>query len=239
MRAVDMKMTNIALKIIHDLQDLFIPDYCLACNDSINKNSSYLCSRCWAGLTVYPDRSGYPFRSLRSVLDRLWIAWDYDDTIRLIIHNFKYKLRPDLADLLVDEWLQIIRHEELKMDVDMLVPVPIHSARLRMRGFNQSGLIASSLAARFNLPVETDNAIRNVNTPSQTKLDIGKRWRSVANAFEIRHPAVFRNRKVLIIDDLVTSGATLHSLALQIRNCNAASVSAAALTSPCGEGQAI
>lgn len=115
---------------------------------------------------------------------------------------------------------------------ELLLPVPIHAARRRWRGFNQSEHLAAHLGRTLSLPLAGRGAIRIVNTPSQTLLDRERRWRSVAQAFRILRPDSFKGRRVLIVDDLATSGATLHALARLMRECEAATVWAAVLTSP-------
>lgn len=225
--------------IVRDIISVFLPDLCLLCDAPLEGKGEYLCPRCWASLPIFPDRSGQPLRPLRGVLHRLWIGWTYDDNLRQVIHLFKYYSRPELAQRLVREWLRAVPRPEAPGEADLLVPVPIHPARRRLRGFNQSERLAQNLASRYNLALDCDNAVRVVNTPSQTLLGRGERWRSVEGAFQVCNGEVFRGRSILIMDDLVTSGATLHSLARLLLDSGASRVSAAVLTSPTSEGQAI
>jgi competence protein ComFC len=218
------------------LLDLALPNLCLLCEKHLQEGERYVCAGCWRRLVVFPDRSASPFRSLRGSLDTLWIGWDYDERMKRIVHHFKYRARPDFAELLIREWLACIPHTEKLREADLLLPVPIHSARRRWRGYNQSELLADQLGQALNLPVAESQVLRVVNTPSQTLLDRGQRWRSVAQAFQATAEARFQNQCVVIVDDLATSGATLHALASLLREQGAASVSAAVLTSPALEG---
>lgn len=181
---------------------------------------------------MFPDRTVQPLQSLRGVLDRLWIGWSYDDRVRRIVHLFKYDSRPELAAPLVREWLRSIPHRDDLTEMDLILPVPIHPARRRWRGYNQSERLASELSQALNLPMVEEKAVRVVNTPSQTELDRKERWRSVQDAFRVNEAAVFRGKRILLIDDLVTSGATLKALGLLLRDCGASGVSAAVMTSP-------
>lgn len=220
-----------------DLWAVFLPDLCLLCADNLSSNEKYLCEDCWISLPVFPERSGQPFRSLRGVLDRLWIGWEYDYRLRQIIHFFKYHARPELGKLLINEWLKTFQHHQEMEEVDFIIPVPIHSARRRHRGFNQSEILATHLAERFGLQPFKGSIIRKINTPSQTTLDRRERWKSVEGAFAIADKNALYGGNVLIVDDLATSGATLHSQASLLKQCGAAAVSAAVLTSPAAEGQ--
>jgi len=208
----------------------------LKCTGEIETYGAYLCENCWDILPLFPERWGEPFRSLRGVLDRLWVAWQYDDVIRRIVHLFKYSGRPDIAEVIVPFWLAALPSQKPIFDVDLLVPVPIHSARRRHRGFNQSEALAEKIAAIHHIPVDCTSIVRQVNTPSQTHLDRSERWKSVAGAFRVDHAENLKNQRILMIDDLATSGATLHALAEILHDCQVESVSAAVLTSPFSEG---
>ncbi|TKJ41874.1 hypothetical protein CEE37_04710 [candidate division LCP-89 bacterium B3_LCP] len=228
------------LKIIYDdLIGILIPDTCIFCSDSLNGSSSYLCDSCWAALPVFPDRSGTPFRALRGVLDRLWIGWDYEERLRRIIHLFKFHGRPEFAELLVDQWISALPHPDKIFCADLLVPVPIHLARQRSRGFNQSELIADVVAQKYGIDEIDDEVLRVINTPPQFALGRSKRWQNLKDAFQVANPAIIRQKRVLIIDDLATSGATLHAIAVKLRENGAGEVSAAVLASPAYGGQAM
>lgn len=224
---------------LNEIIGLLLPDLCMLCNAPINEKGGYLCDQCWNGLPIFPDRTGQPLRPLRGVLNRLWIGWVYDDNLRRIVHFFKYHSRPEMADLLIRKWIMAISRPDEALDVDLLVPVPIHPARRRQRGFNQSERLADSIARHYNLPVEHEITVRIINTPSQTTLDRGQRWASVEGAFSVKNPGAIEGKRVLIVDDLATSGATLHSLGRTLQECKAGTISAAVLCSPDPEGQAI
>ncbi|MFH1862954.1 MAG: phosphoribosyltransferase family protein [bacterium] len=213
------------------LFSLFLPHTCLVCTAPIERQDGYICPNCWKSLPLYPDRSRQPFRTLRGVLDHLWIGWNYDHNLSRIVHFFKYQQRPELAEALVEHWLKVVSQADELNQFDVLLPVPIHPARKRWRGFNQSELLALSLSRRLNIPMSPDHVIRIINTPSQTKLTREERWRNVAKAFHLHEPQYFLDQRVLIVDDLATSGATLHALGALTRNCGAAAVSAAVITS--------
>ena len=98
-------------------------------------------------------------------------------------------------------------------DYDLVVPVPLHRARLRWRGFNQAALIGISIARRMGRPLDASNLIRTRATPSQTAKDRQERHRNVRDAFQVRRPARIVNRRILLIDDVMTTGATVDECA--------------------------
>jgi ComF family protein len=218
--------------LLRDISALFLPNLCLLCDGDLDAEERYVCARCWASLTVFPDRTARPYRALRRELEWLWIGWDYDIKARKIVHLLKYDRRPEVAALLVREWLKVIPHREALNDMDLLLPVPIHPVRRRWRGFNQSERLAEAMGQALEVRVFPGGAQRIVDTPSQTRLSRPERFRSLQGAFRLPDASLFIGRRVALVDDLATSGATLAELARLLRRSGAASVSAAVMTSP-------
>ena len=114
--------------------------------------------------------------------------------------------------------------ESQPVAVDVLVPVPLHSRRLRERGYNQSALLAAEVGKRNGLPVVTDSLVRLRHTKAQVKTaGAEERQRNLAEAFGCRN-AKLAGRRVLVVDDVCTTGATLNSCAIALRAAGAASV---------------
>ncbi len=224
-------------RLLRDAWELFLPDLCLFCDQPLGDDDLYVCPACWRSLPVFPEREGTPLRPLRGVLNRLWIGWIYDERMRRIVHLLKYDGRPEFAECLISEWTKILPVMRIAAQTELIIPVPIHSARRRHRGFNQSELLAAELSRHLNIPVLAHGVFRRVNTPSQTHLDKKARWRSVTDIFTVTESHRISGKSVLIVDDLVTSGATLHSLAGRLLECGASEVNAAVLTTPAVGGR--
>jgi len=142
--------------------------------------------------------------------------------MRQAIHQLKYgnlrALAVPLAKLLQDYLLTT------PMPGDVLVPVPLHQKRLRERGYNQSSLLAKELGKLTSLPVINDCLIRQRHAPPQTKTStVAERQSNVANAFTCRNHRL-RDKQVLLIDDVSTSGATLDACAAALKEAGAVSV---------------
>ena len=109
-------------------------------------------------------------------------------------------------------------------DTDVLVPVPLHPVRLRERGYNQSALLTEEIARRFDLPVSSDNLIRIRHTQNQA-LIVGKnRWTNIQGAFRIKYSSRFLEKSVLMVDDLLTTGATVSEAARVLKSAGAKKV---------------
>jgi ComF family protein len=148
---------------------------------------------------------------------------------RPIIHKLKYHGRYEIGSRLGEELGLYLSKSELYQDIDMLVPIPIHPEKEKQRGYNQSAFIAAGMASVMNLPVETKNLIRTRYTETQTRKNIIDRWENVQSIFAVRDPAVFNGKHIMIIDDIITTGATIESCALTIQNQCSCKISVAAI----------
>ncbi len=141
--------------------------------------------------------------------------------LREVIHALKFEgvrvLAGPLGELLADYWLP------LRIGVDVVVPVPLHSARVRQRGYNQSALLASIFGAHTELPLEPQLLVRERATRPQLGLSRSERRLNVRDAFRCPSSDLSAMR-VLLIDDVLTTGATLEAAASALRACGAAEV---------------
>jgi ComF family protein len=147
--------------------------------------------------------------------------------VRQIIHDFKYRRQIHLRHL-VARWLcAALDDERLRgRQFDIIVPVPLHPARLRERGFNQASLLAELLGARISIPSKP--LLQRIRyTTTQTALDRAERMENLHNAFRLRKNADVRGLHVLLIDDVLTTGSTLSECARVLKRAGAISVYAA------------
>lgn len=187
------------------------------------------CDRCQEPLSLAsasPEGSALcgPCRQEETVFDRLRSFGAYDGELQKLIVLLKYNgIRP-LAVTLAG-WLALLlsQHPELK-EVDAIVPVPLHARRQRARGFNQAELVAREVSRWTGLPVEADWLRRLKDTPSQTGLTPRQRQENVRGAFEAN--AKLDSGRILLLDDVCTTGATLNACARALRQAGAARVGA-------------
>jgi ComF family protein len=223
--------------------DLVLPPLCLACARPIARQGG-LCARCWAGMDLiarpYCERLGTPFQvdlgpgilSPKAIADppafgRARAAARYDGTARRLVHKLKYGDRLDLSRAM-GAWMAHAGREILG-DADALVPVPLHFSRLWRRRFNQAAELARGIAAEGRpLPILTDALTRSRATRSQVGLSAGERRRNLAGAFRVSDQgrALVAGRRLVLIDDVMTTGATLDAAARVLRRAGAAEVDA-------------
>jgi len=172
------------------------------------------CARCLA----HPPR----YRRARAIARYRTTAEDEPGTLPALIRRHKYGLDQSVGRALVE-----YMGDELPVsaaDYDVVVPVPLHWRRLWWRGFNQSALLAAEVARRLNLPLDTTVISRKRFTPPQTAQHQGERVRNVRRAFSIANPERIRSRRVLIVDDVMTTGATVDECARALLAAGAVSV---------------
>lgn len=220
------------------LLDVVFPKKCFSCQSE----GEWLCPRCEKNLPrrieqVCPicEKRITPIGSVclicrpETSLDGMLVVSEYSNPLtKKIIHHFKYRFIQDLASVLATIVCEEIERTEFPLP-DMIVAVPLHPRRLRWRGFNQSQLVADTVSKRlvsgFTIPVSRENLARVKSTTSQMKIHSAKqRKANVASAFRVARSEEFTGKKILLIDDVATSGATLESCAKQLKSAGAKSV---------------
>jgi ComF family protein len=190
-----------------------LPPFCETCSGPFEGSitSAFTCANC-AHRTIYFDVAVAAYRG-RGI-------------VREIIHEFKYARQIHLRHL-VAHWLRAGLDDERLRDIsfDLIVPVPLHPARQRERGFNQASLLAESLSAGTSMPCRP--VLQRIRyTTTQTALDRSERMENLHNAFRLRKNADVRGLRVLLIDDVLTTGSTLSECARVLKRAGAISVHA-------------
>ncbi len=218
------------------LLDLFYPPVCANCHNLIDERMpvSLVCGNCLQFLRpVPPDviHSTILEKLQPSYLDNVAAVYCFDDVFQAIVYHFKYQQMPGLA---VDFARWIIRQRpdvrRLLDAAEVVMPVPLHRKRLRKRGYNQSYQICKGFGVTGK--ILPGLVLRVKNTKTQTRLGRDERKANIQGAFQISGTAQVNGKKILLIDDVVTTGATLNECARVLKEHGAASVSALALATP-------
>lgn len=181
-------------------------DLCFACYGQINKNT-LCCTHCACPLAM-PNSVCGRCLSLPPAFDSVYAPFLYHSTLSYLIKALKYhgdyKIARSLGLLLANDLINSVRP-------DCLIPVPLHHSRYRQRGFNQAIEIARVVGKQLQIPLALDACVRHRDTPQQTRLTNKQRRRNIKNAFSLVKPLAAQH--VVIIDDVMTTGATANELA--------------------------
>lgn len=157
-------------------------------------------------------------------LQEVGALWQFSKggKVQNILHRIKYKSDKALAHFVGEQMAKALLNSTRFKDIDFIIPVPLHPKKLRKRGFNQSELIANGIAELLEIPVRTDLIKRVTKTSTQTKKSRIQRWHNVKDVFEVCKAEELENKRILLIDDVITTGATLEGCVLRIQDaCNA------------------
>ncbi|SDK79697.1 comF family protein [Catalinimonas alkaloidigena] len=148
--------------------------------------------------------------------------------VQRLIHRLKYKGEKEIGTA-VGEWYGQILIDDFKDTFDLIVPVPLHKKRERWRGYNQSGMFGEGLARTLNVAYADDLLVREADRKTQTQKNRLDRWVNAEGIYRVTDPARLRGKHVLLVDDVVTTGATLEAAAQPLVAAGVASLSVAAI----------
>ena len=208
----------------------FIPDagklhICPACRDRLPLVSSPLCSLCGIPFTgVGNDHHCSTCITHPPHFDSARSHFLYEGPIRDLIHTFKYNrsthLRYPLALLALEGAREVLAEHSFHL----IVPVPLHHSRLRQRGFNQAVLLGQVLARHLALPMLPDALARTRATPPQIELSAAERRANVKGAFSVKRPDSITGKRILLLDDVMTTGSTMDECAKELKKGGAEAV---------------
>ncbi len=153
-----------------------------------------------------------------------------DSVARNIMHNLKYNSKFKIGFFLGNEFASHYRNILSQINIDLIIPVPLNKIKKYERGYNQSYYIALGIKEMTALPVNPSVLKRSRFTPSQTKLNREERLKNIAGAFRVVKPAAVKNKNVLLIDDVITTGATINECAGCLKSAGAKSIYAGAIS---------
>ncbi len=228
------------MSYIYDLWDDFIsllfPRLCYGCGNHLMRNENLICTECYVTIprTNFHTLNDNPVSQIfwgRCMIERAAVFSYYNkgSRIRNLIHNMKYKGIKEVGYELGRIYGNSLKGSDFILGVDVIIPVPLHPSKKRMRGFNQSECISSGIADATGLAVDNVSLARITGSSTQTKRSRYDRWTNVEGIFTVTDPGLIKGKHILLIDDVITTGATIESCAGELLKMEGVKVSVAAL----------
>lgn len=221
---------------LDSLLALLYPNLCLACQQSPALSTSVLCLRCQYHIAP----SNYHLQTPNPVLERFWgrielehactgFIFTKGGALQQLVHQLKYNNQQqvgiELGQLCGELLLQVPSYTQ----IDGIIPVPLHPKKLRQRGYNQAAVFAQGLGEVLQKPCLEDYLLRAKHTATQTKKSRLERLANVEQAFAVQNTAALEGKHLLLVDDVITTGATLEACAQQLLSIKGVRVSIVAI----------
>lgn len=203
------------------LLNLFYPHVCVGCNNTLLKAEKFLCSTCIMNL----PETNFHLNSDNAVEKIFWgriplvqafsfLFFKKKGTVQHILHELKYKNNPDLGVFIGNMFGSKLKDSGIYFDA--IAAVPLHPDKLKLRGYNQSLCFAKGLCESMGSKLLEDTIIRTKATETQTRKGRYERWENVDEVFRVMKPNEVENKSVLLVDDVITTGATIEACASTI-----------------------
>ncbi len=219
-----------------DVLSLLFPRLCYGCGNHLLRNESLFCTECY----ILIPRTNYHLETDNPVEQLLWgrckiekaaafSFYNRDSRIRRLIHNLKYKGISDIGFELGKIYGQSLMKSKFLEGIDLIIPVPLHPSKIRIRGFNQAEIISNGISEATRIPVDSKTLGRSGSSETQTKRSRYERWINVDGIFNIPDTKGIAGKHILLVDDVITTGSTIESCANELLKSEGVRVSVAAL----------
>lgn len=227
-------MIRFIRSLLADFADLLFPVLCLGCTNSLGENEVILCTKCRISM---PETNQHKEPYDRNLLNKFagkvpvqfvasYVYFTKGGLIQKLIHSIKYKSRKEVAKEVAGWYGYQLRSEsDLVKEIDLIVGVPLHKSRFQQRGYNQADWIAEGLSEALDVPSRTDVLVCKGFKESQTRKNRLQRWENVNTVFSVENQLAIRDKNVVIVDDVMTTGATIEACAVQLVRAGCKSVS--------------
>lgn len=222
--------------IVEESSHLFLTERCVVCKAKLLLDERGVCLRC-----LYELPKTNNFRILNNNVETLlagrfpferavaYSMFTKEGLLQSLIHELKYNHKPFIGELIGNVFGMDMLQSDFISTIDVVVPVPLHPIKKALRGYNQAEAFAQGLSYATSIPISIDELVRIIHNPTQTKLSKTQRWENVEGIFEVIDKAVFENKHVLLVDDVITTGSTIEACARALLTCDNIQISVATI----------
>jgi len=203
-------------KIINAINTILLPPSCFGCNVHLIRGEELLCTTCRYELPLTDHSFG-----IENQVDRLFygrvpikkacsfLYYTTNGIAKNLLHHLKYKNQEVIGDFFGDWYGSILAEDKALEQIDYVIPVPLHPKKLKLRGYNQVARFGKKLALHLDALFLEDGLVKTSNTKTQTQKSRLLRWQSQQQLFLVKEPEKLIKKRILLVDDIVTTGATL------------------------------
>ncbi|MEM6720519.1 MAG: phosphoribosyltransferase family protein [Bacteroidota bacterium] len=223
--------------ILNNILSSFFPATCFACSDTLRHQEQHICTKCLHKLpfTEFHKHTENPVKY--TFYGRVHIAnatallhYKKNSMVQQLIHQLKYKGRQEIGDFLGNMLGERLKSETNYNTIDYIIPVPLHKKRLRKRGYNQVTTFGQQLATHLNAEYTDAILIKTQNIKTQAFKKRAARWLTAQHSFKITNTATLAGKHILLVDDIITTGATLEACALALQKIPNITISVATMS---------
>jgi len=225
--------------MLKDLINLLYPLQCLACRKNLHENEFLICLECLFHL----PKTNFHNDPLNAVCKLFWgraevematafLFFSKAGKVQHLIHQLKYSKKPEIGVFLGKLFGKDLLKSPKFQEIDVIVPVPLHPRKTKIRGYNQSEKIAIGLSQTMNVPVDISSFVRRTNTETQTRKNRFSRWENVKEVFAVNDENALKNKHILLVDDVITTGATIEGCIRKLTAIEGTRVSVVSLAIP-------
>lgn len=224
------------LKWFKDFISLFYPEVCITCGEGLAEKEEFICTSCFYKLprTEYhnnPANTLYKVFYGRAEIKAAtaYCYYSKGGMVQDLVHEIKYNGKRELGTCFGKWYGAELKNVSPFSELDYIIPVPLHPKKLKRRGYNQSACFAEGLSKAMNVPVLPDGLKRLKDTETQTNKSRFDRWENVKDVFSVDNKQQLQNKHVLLVDDIITTGATMEACIHALNAVPVASVSVASI----------
>jgi ComF family protein len=224
------------MRLFKDLFYLFYPKLCVICDEKLIENETVICTICRHDLPLTNFQDYTNNKVTQTFYGRILIEKGYallyyrkKGTTQKIIHDLKYKSNEEVG-IFFGNWLgELLAENKEFKNIDCIIPVPLHPKKLRERGYNQVSKFGKKISFFLGIPIIEDKLIRISSTKTQTFKARFERFTNIDTKFLLKTPNEFNNKHILLIDDVITTGATLQACAKEFSKSKECKISVLAM----------